>query len=252
MRLAEKVAIMTGSTSGIGRAVAVEFSREGAKLALTGRNPERLAEVEKTIKTAGGECIGILGELTRLPEINRLVESTIKEFGRLDILVNCHGIFELAAFLETSEEFYEKTMSVDLKSVFFMCQRAAKEMIKQGKGKIINFSSIGGGKFGFPNGSVYCAAKGGIASLTQVLALELAPHSINVNAISPGNIRTPINEHLFAHPDYLKNMLDITPLGRIGETKDITGAAVYLASEESDYVTGIQLVVDGGVISGPC
>jgi NAD(P)-dependent dehydrogenase (short-subunit alcohol dehydrogenase family) len=252
MRLAEKVAIITGSTSGIGRAVATEFSREGARLVVTGRNPERLAEVEKTIKTAGGECTGMLGELTQLPEIDRLVESTIKEFGKLDILVNSHGVFEPLPFLETSEALYDKTMDVDLKSVFFICQRVAKEMIKQGKGKIINLSSVGGGRFGFPGGSVYCAAKGGIASLTQVLALELAPHRINVNAISPGNVRTPMNEHLFANPDYLKKMVDITPLGRIGEARDIIGAAVYLASEESDYVTGIQLVVDGGVISGPC
>lgn len=249
MKLKDKVAIVTGSTSGIGRAIAILFASEGAKVTVTGRSPERLAEVEKTIKTAGGECIAIVADFTKLPEISKVVRNTIKEFDKLDILVNCAGIFELANFLEISEDFYNRTMDTNLKSVFFMCQRAAKEMIKQGKGKIINFGSIGGGKIGLATGSAYCTSKGGVVSLTQTLAVELAPYHINVNAISPGNIKTPMNEHLLADPDYLKMMLDMTPWGRIGETQDVTFTALYLASEESDYVTGIQLVVDGGVVS---
>jgi NAD(P)-dependent dehydrogenase (short-subunit alcohol dehydrogenase family) len=178
-----------------------------------------------------------------------VVESTVKEFGKLDILVNCAGIFELANFLEISEDFYDRTMNTNLKSVFFMCQRAAREMIKHGRGKIVNFASISGGKIGLATGSAYCASKGGVVSLTQTLAVELAPYHINVNAISPGNIKTAMNEHLLADPDYLKMMLDMTPWGRIGETQDVTGAALYLASEESDYVTGIQLVIDGGIVT---
>lgn len=249
MKLRDKVAIVTGSTSGIGRAIVILFAQEGAKVMVTGRSPERLDEVVKTIKTSRGECIGISADLTKLTEIKKVVGNTIKEFGKLDILVNCAGVYELANFLEVSEGFYDRTMNINLKSVFFMCQRAAKEMIKQGKGKIINFSSIGGGKIGLATGSVYCTSKGGVVSLTQTLAVELAPYHINVNAISPGNIRTPMNEHLLAEPDYLKVMLDMTPWGRIGETQDITFAALYLASEESDYVTGIQLVIDGGIVS---
>lgn len=249
MKLSGKVAIVTGSTSGIGRAIAMLFASEGAKVMLTGRSSERLAEVERDIEKAGGQCIGITADLAELPEINKVVEGTIKEFGKLDILINCAGIFELANFLETSEDFYDRTMNTNLKSVFFMCQRAAKEMVKQGKGKIINFSSIAGGQIGWPSYSVYCTSKGGVASLTQVLAAELAPYHINVNAISPGEIRTPMNESDLADPDFLKVMLDMTPLGRIGETKDVTSAALYLASEESDFMTGVQLVIDGGIVS---
>jgi glucose 1-dehydrogenase len=249
MKLKDKVAIVTGSTSGMGRAIAILFASEGARVTVTGRSEKRLDDVVKTIKASKGECLGILASLTKLREINRVVENTVREFGKLDILVNCVGIFQLANFLEISEEFYDRTMHTNLKSTFFMCQRAAKEMIKRGEGKIINFASIGGGKIGLATGSVYCASKGGVVSLTQALAVELAPYHINVNAISPGNIRTAMNEKLLADPDYLTMMLDMTPWGRIGETKDVTFAALYLASEESDYVTGIQLVIDGGIVA---
>ena len=251
MRLTGKVAVVTGSTSGIGREIAISFAGEGAKVVLTGRNADRLAEVERTIKTSGGKCIGILANMEKLSEIDKLVEGTIKVYGQLDILVNGAGTFEPAPFLETSEESYDRMTTLDVKSVFFTCQRAVKEMVKQGRGKIINLSSVGGGKIGFPGGSAYCACKGAVASLTQALALELAPYHINVNAISPGNVLTPMNAHLFANPGYKEMILEITPWGRIGDPKDVAFAALYLASDESDYVTGIQLVVDGGVITGP-
>ena len=210
MKLSGKVAIVTGSTSGIGRAIAVLFASEGAKVTLAGRSSERLAEVERDVKSTVGQCIGILADLSKLPEIDKVVEGTIKEFGKVDILVNCAGIWELANFLEISEDFYDRTMNINLKSVFFMCQRAASEMIKQGRGKIINFSSIAGGQLGWSTASVYCVSKGGVASLTQALAAELGPYHINVNAISPGEIRTPMNESDLADPDYLKMMLNMT------------------------------------------
>lgn len=246
MRLADKVAIVTGSTSGIGRAIAMAYAREGAKVVVVGRDGHRLGQVREEIGAASGVCLGIQADLRKVSEIDKVVRETMKEFGRVDILVNSAGVFELCDFLEITEEFFDRTISLNLKALFFMMQRAAREMKKQGKGKIINLASIGGGTVGFPTGSVYCASKGAIVSLTQTVALELAPYKINVNAISPGNIRTPMNEHLLADPDYLKAMLDHTPWGRIGETTDITPAAVYLASEDSDYVTGIQLVIDGG------
>ncbi len=246
MRLAEKVAIVTGSTSGIGRAIATVYAREGAKVVVVGRDGPRLGQVKEEIGAVSGACLGIQADLRNLSEIDKVVRETMKEFGRVDVLVNSAGVFELCDFLEITEDFFDRTMSLNLRSLFFMTQRAAREMKNQGKGKIINLASIGGGTVGFPTGSVYCASKGAIVSVTQTLALELAPYKINVNAISPGNVRTPMNEHLLADPDYLKAMLDQTPWGRIGETTDITPAAVYLASDESDYVTGIQLVIDGG------
>lgn len=246
MKLVGKVAIVTGGTSGIGKAIALEFAKEGAMVGVIGRDKKRLLEVEKAIKGGEGKCLCIQADLRKLSEIDKVVQTVVKEFGKLDILVNSAGIFELCDFLEISEDFFDRTIELNLKSLFFMTQRAAKEMKKQGKGKIVNLASIGGGTVGFPTGSVYCASKGAIVSLTQTLAVELAPYKINVNAISPGNIRTPMNEHLLANPDYLKVMLDHTPWGRIGETKDIIPAALYLTSDDSDYVTGIQLVIDGG------
>ncbi len=247
MKLRGKVGVVTGATSGIGRAIAIEFAREGANITAVGRNPDQLEETKNTIEAGGGVCLVIKADLRNLPEIDRVVQNTLDRFERVDLLVNCAGIFETCDFLETSEDLFDRTIAINLKSLFFMSQRVAKEMKKQGNGgKIINFSSIGGGTVGFPTGSVYCSSKGAIVSLTQTLGVELAPYRINVNAICPGNIRTPMNEQKLADPDYLKAMLDMTPWGRIGETSDITPAAVYLASDESDYMTGTKLVVDGG------
>ncbi len=246
MKLKDKVAMVTGASSGIGRAVAVAFAGEGAKVAAVGRDSSRLSEVVKAIATAGGEGIRIQADLLKREEMDKAVRETVGRFEKLDILVNSAGVFELSDFFQIDEAFFDRTMDLNLKSLFFMSQCAAKEMKKQSKGKIINLSSIAGGCIGFPTATVYCASKGAIAALTQALALELAPFKINVNCIAPGNIRTAMNEHLLANPDYLKTMLNLTPWGRIGETTDIVPAAVYLASDDSDYMTGQKLVIDGG------
>ena len=246
MKLKDKVAIITGATSGIGRAIALEFVRQGAKVTLTGRNAARLAEAEKEVKAIGGVCLSVQTDILQLADIDKAVEETVEKFGRLDVLVNAAGLFETCDFLETSEELFDRAMDINLKGLFFMTQRAAKEMKQQGRGKVINFSSIGGGAVGFPTGSAYCATKGAIVALTQTLGVELAPYKINVNAICPGNVHSPMNEHLFASEEYTKAMLDLTPWGRIGETSDITPAVVYLASDDSNYVTGQKLIIDGG------
>ena len=247
MKLKEKVAIVTGATSGIGKAIAIRFGQEGAKVAAVGRNQQRLSEVTETIESAGGKCIVLQADLLQLSEIEKVVERTVEEFGRLDILVNSAGIFKTADFLEISEGFFNRSIGINLKSLFFLSQKAAKAMKKQGRGKVINIASQGGGKVGFALGSVYCASKGAVVSLTQALAIELAPYKINVNAISPGTVKTPLNEGLFIeNPEFFRSEVEGTPWGRLGETSDIAPAAVYLASEESDFVTGIQIVIDGG------
>jgi NAD(P)-dependent dehydrogenase (short-subunit alcohol dehydrogenase family) len=250
MKLEKKVSIITGATSGIGRAISLAFAEEGAEVFATGRDVDRLEELKGKIKNANGACEVLPADLRRPGSNEEVVAEAVKQFGGVDILVNSAGIFELSDFFEIDEAFFDRNMEVNFKSVFFMCQKAATAMKKRGKGKIINMSSIAGGQIGVPTGSVYCAAKAAIAALTQCLSLELAPLNITVNAISPGNIRTPMNEHFLENPDYLQAMLDITPLKRIGNTGDITPLAVYLASEDSDYMTGQQLVIDGGVVCG--
>jgi glucose 1-dehydrogenase len=246
MKLKDKVALVTGASSGIGRAIAVAFAGEGARVAAVGRDAVRLREVVETIAAGGGEGLPIQADLLRGEEREKAVRETTGRFGRLDILVNSAGNFELSNFFEIDEGFFDRTMDLNLKGLFFMSQCAAKEMKKQNKGKIINLSSIAGACIGFPTATVYCASKGAIAAFTQALSLELAPFKINVNCIAPGNIRTAMNEHLLANPDYLKAMLAQTPWERIGETGDIVPAAIYLASEDSDYMTGQKLVIDGG------
>ena len=246
MKLKNRVALVTGASSGIGQASAVALAQEGAVIVVTGRNQARLAETTGMIQEAGGQCLQISADLLDQGHIDRLVGEAKAKLGRLDILVNSAGVFETADFTQVSEEFYDRTMDANLKGLFFITQRVVKEMKEAGGGKIISLSSIGGGTVGFPTGSVYCASKAAIAALTQTLAVELAPFKINVNCICPGNVLTPMNQELFENKDYEAAMLALTPWQRIGRTEDITPAVVYLASQQSDYVTGIKLVIDGG------
>jgi len=246
MKLKDKVALVTGASSGIGQASAVALAREGAAVAAVGRNQARLAETAGMIEDQGGQCLKIEADLLKLDHIDRLVDQVLGRFGRIDILVNSAGVFETAEFTQVSEDFFDRTMDANLKGLFFVTQRVVKEMKKAGKGKIISLSSIGGGTVGFPTGSVYCASKAAIAALTQTLAVELAPFKINVNCICPGNVLSPMNQELFKSKEYEAAMLALTPWGRIGRTEDITPGVVYLASDEADYVTGIKLVIDGG------
>lgn len=246
MKLKDRVAIVTGASSGIGQGSAVALAREGAKVVATGRDAGALARTEKQVLEHAGECLSMTADLLELGQIDKLVSTAMDRFGRVDILVNCAGVFELCDFTEASEDFFDRTMDTNFKSLFFVTQRVVKEMKKQGRGKIISLSSIGGGTVGFPTGSVYCSSKAAIAALTQTLAVELAPFKINVNCICPGNVLSPMNQHLFEDKEYEDLMLSLTPWGRIGKINDITPAVIYLASDESDYVTGIKHVVDGG------
>ena len=194
-------------------------------------------------------CITVRADVTQLPEIDKVVEQTISQFGRVDILVNAAGIFPLGEFLSNSEEQYEHTMATNVKSQFFMSQRAAQEMKKQNKGKIINFSSVAG-KIGFATAVLYCTSKAAILGMTKALALELAPYNIRVNAIVPGNIRTPMNEELLKNKEYSDFMISKTPLKYIDDPAGITQLILFLASDDSDYATGSDFVFDGGAAAG--
>jgi NAD(P)-dependent dehydrogenase (short-subunit alcohol dehydrogenase family) len=251
MKLVDKAAIVTGATSGIGRAVAEAFAREGANIVAVGRNEERLSEIKNIIAEIGSHCRTVRADLASLKDIDQAIKAALDSFGRIDILFNGAGIIGGSPFLDNSEDLYDQTLATNLKSVFFMSQKAAQVMKEKRKGKIISMSSIAGAVIGVPGLAAYSATKGAILSLSRSMAVELAPFNINVNVISPGNILTPMNQGLFADPEYEKTMLAITPLKRIGDPGDITPAAIFLASEESDYITGQQIVIDGGIVAGP-
>ena len=244
--LAGKVAVVTGSSRGIGRAIAEGMAGAGAAVTVNGRNPETTQAVAGAIAAAGGKSLAVPADVGKVADIDRLIKSTVATFGRLDILVNSAGISPHYKPAETmTEAEWDEVIAVNLKGVFLCCQAAGRVMIPQKSGRIINISSIGG-QVALPRLVAYCAAKGGIDQLTRVLAVEWAPHHILVNAISPGYIDTDLTKGLRQNPARRDALLRQVPLGRLGKPDEIAGAAIYLASDAASYVTGQTLDVDGG------
>ncbi len=244
--LAGKVAVVTGSSRGIGRAIAEGMAGAGAAVTVNGRNPETTQAVARGIAAAGGKSLAVPADVGKVADIERLIKSTVATFGRLDILVNSAGISPHYKPAETmTEAEWDEVIAVNLKGVFLCCQAAGRVMIPQKSGRIINISSIGG-QVALPRLIAYCAAKGGIDQLTRVLAVEWAPHHILVNAISPGYIDTDLTKGLRQNPARRDALLRQVPLGRLGKPDEIAGAAIYLASDAASYVTGQTLDVDGG------
>ena len=247
-RLKDKVAIITGAGSGIGRAIAQIFAKEGAKVVVADYQQQGGQETVQIIISAGGQAVFSLTDVSKLEQVQAAVQTAVEKFGGLDIMVNNAGVAPMADLEATTEEIWQKTIDIDLKGVFYGSKTAVPEMEKRGKGKIINTSSIAG-LVGFQGITAYCAAKGGVANMTKEMALDLAPKKINVNAIAPGVIKTNMTADILKDEKMAQGMLAQTPIGRFGEPEDIAWAAVYLASDESDFVTGHILVVDGGWIS---
>jgi NAD(P)-dependent dehydrogenase (short-subunit alcohol dehydrogenase family) len=240
--LAGQRAIVTGASSGIGRGIAEAFAQAGAEVVVVGRDRERLETVVANITSTGGTAVGCQADVTTASDRERVVSEALERLGAITTLVNCAGLFELAPF-EESLEALDRQWETNVRSSFALTQSALPHL--RPGGRVLMMSSIAA-SIGFPTASGYCATKGAIEQITKALALEEAANQVRVNAIAPGNVRTAMNEHLFANEEYENLMLSMTPLGRIGEVNDIAPAAVFLCSDAASYITGVSLTVDGG------
>lgn len=245
MRLNNKAALVTGAGSGIGRAISIRFAKEGADVAVADIKGESAEETAKEIEKLGRASIFIRADVSNAADAEKMVKKTIKKFGKLDILVNNAGVTIAKPLLEITESDWNTTINVCLKSVFLCSKAAVPQMVKQGSGKIINIASIAG-QTGGPNLTAYCAAKGGVVNLTRALALELAPKKINVNAIGPGPTETPMSKSMLENPRERQELLSLIPWGRFGKPEDMAAVAVFLASDDADYITGSTIFVEGG------
>lgn len=249
-RLANKVAIVTGSDSGIGRAIAIRFAREGAAVTINYHsNAQHAKDVKEEIAKDGGKATVIQGDVSVAADVQKMIDGTVQAFGGLDILVNNAGIeFPKPSFLDVDEKEWDLVLGVNLKGPFLCTQAAVRQMMKGSKGgRIVNISSVHE-DIPMPGNSPYCAAKGGLRMLMRTLCDELAPHCITVNNIGPGAIATPINTGTLADPEKVKALNAGIPLGRVGQPEEVAGLAVYLASDEAAYVTGASYFIDGGMM----
>ena len=249
MKLLDNVAVVTGAASpiGMGRAFALAFAREGADVVVCDIKEEGLTDRAEEIKKLGRKALAVKTDVSKAAEVSQLIENTITTFGKIDILVNNAGVREEPAkpMQDITEEEWDIIHGTNLKGIFLCIKYAIPHMIKQKRGKIINIASIFG-QVAFPGYASYCAAKGGVINLTRTLALELAPHKINVNAIGPGVIETELSKTTLEDPEVMKLILPLIPYGRVGTPEDIAAVAVFLASDESEYVNGQTIFSDGG------
>jgi len=240
-----KVAVVTGSSKGIGFGMAQGLAYYGADLVIMSRNIDEAKAAAEEVKELGGNAIAVKCDVTKKEDVQNLVQVVMDEFGRIDILINNAGMNIRKPLVEYEEEEYDKVINTNLKGIFLMGQAVAKVMMEQKSGKIINISSIFGG-VAMANQAAYASSKGGINQLTKVMAMELAPYNVNVNAIAPAYIKTPMTTGWLSDKERLNEILASTPIGRIGELGDLVGPAVFLSSEASSFITGHILYVDGG------
>jgi len=247
MKLGDRTTIVTGARRGIGRAIALALAKEGANVVVSDINQEDCEKVITEIKGLGRRGLALKCDVTSRTEVEDVVIRAVAEFGKLDILVNNAGIIAFKPFLELTDEDWDNIMNVNLKGQFLCAQTVAKEMIKNKWGRIINIASISSGGCGiaFPLIAHYTASKGGVMALTEALALELTPQGINVNAICPGAVDTDMAKGV-KESGQLEQVLIRIPRGRLGQPEDIANLAVFLASKESDYISGAAMVIDGG------
>lgn len=248
-----KVVVVTGGGSGIGRAISIGFAENKANVVPVSRTENNVEEVIKKIEERGVDSLFYPTDLTAKKNVKDLADKVVDKFGHIDILVNCIGIVIKKPLLALDEENWDKTLSTNLRSVFLCCKYLGKYILGKYKerndfGKVITIASVGSYQ-GIPTSSAYCASKGGILQLTKTLALEWAQNNVNVNAIVPGWIRTQMTRPVRSDKVTRERILARIPLGRIGEPEDVVGTALFLASQHSNYITGEAIWVDGGYLS---
>ncbi|MBB6671230.1 SDR family NAD(P)-dependent oxidoreductase [Cohnella nanjingensis] len=244
-RLANKVAIITGAAGGMGKADAILFAKEGAKVAITDIQEDKIQAVVAEIRESGGEAIGFAHNVASEEDWARVVSETLSQFGKIDILVNNAGISSTVPFMDTTVDLWNKIMSVNLTSIFLGQKAVLPHMIENGGGSIVNISSIAGLTGGSGAGA-YTASKGAVRMLTKATAIDYAKHNIRANSVHPGYIETPMTADLMANDQMRQWFLSQTPLPRLGKAEDIAKGVLFLASDESSYITGVELPIDGG------
>ncbi len=249
MKLEGKVALVTGSSQGLGQAIAIRLAEEGADIIIDYRShPEGAEETKAKVEAAGRKGLVVKADLGIVSDINQMVADGIQHFGKLDILVNNAGIEKNADFWDITEKDYDNVLNVNLKGVFFATQAIVKHLREtQRQGKIINISSVHE-ELPFPHFTTYCASKGGVKMMMRNLAIELGPLGITINNVAPGAINTPINTSLIEDKAKLNAVLQNIPLGRLGEPSDIASMVAFLASPDANYITGATFFVDGGLL----
>src|SRR5438874_11237584 len=248
LQLDQKVALITGSDSGIGRAIAILFAQEGATVVVNyAHNQQKAEEVQQTIEKTSGKALVIQSDVSQYQQAMGLIQQTVEHFNRLDIMVNNAGMEIHSPFLDVTEEHFDRVVSIDLKGAFFGAQAAARQMIKRKiAGRIINISSVHE-DLPMPQNVPYCCAKGGLRMMTRTICLELAPYNITVNNIAPGAIHTPIDADVEADSEKMAALLKEIPQHRMGQPEEVAQLALYLASDAAAYVTGSTFVIDGGL-----
>ena len=249
MSLNGKVAIVTGGNSGIGKAIVLELARQGASIVIDYLfHPEATEALEQQITKLGDQSIGVDADVSKFADLQKLVEAAVSKFGRLDIMVNNAGIETRTSVLDTSEDQYDKVMSINLKSAFFGTQIAAKQMITQGGGgRIINITSVHE-DWPMPGNTAYCLAKGGMRMLTRTAGIELARHNILVVGVGPGAVATPINLGTMNDPAKLAQLDAAIPLGRMARPEEIASVVAFLAGDGASYLTATTIFADGGIM----
>jgi glucose 1-dehydrogenase len=249
MDLQGKVALVTGSSQGIGQAIAARLAQDGANIVIDYRShSEGAEETRRLVEATGAKATVVQADLASVEQIRYLVDSGVKAFGSIDILVNNAGIEKRKDFWDVSEEEYDAVMAVNLKGVFFTTQIFVRQLQSAKRpGKVINISSVHE-ELPFPHFTSYCMSKGGMKMMTRNLAIELAPFGITVNSVAPGAIETPINKSLLQDREKLTALLANIPLNRLGQPTDVAEVVAFLASPKSNYITGTTLFVDGGLL----